>query len=188
MNGSDAMSIEEYKKFDPEFDEQLFLSKVQNMFIKYFSAVMLDKLETVKHFVSDSVYQDGVNLVNEWKSRKARHMYDMLNALLHFNTTDSITGIQYHREKEYWIYDIICDSDMYNNIIKPIIDKYFNIYSICEPIILDRYYNGKCIYYTTFKSKNVLTDNIIYIDDNDNITTDNIDSVITLESGEKLCI
>lgn len=80
MIGDDVMSIEEYKKLDPKFDEQLFLSKVQNMFIKYFSAVMLDKLDTVKHFVSDSVYQDGVNLVNEWKSRKARHMYDMLNA------------------------------------------------------------------------------------------------------------
>ena len=144
-----------------------------------------------KKIINNSYYTIIYNKNNKYKilcTNSSMDMYDMLNALLHFNTTDSITGIQYHREKEYWIYDIICDSDMYNNIIKPIIDKYFNIYSICEPIILDRYYNGKCIYYTTFKSKNVLTDNIIYIDDNDNITTDNIDSVITLESGEKLCI
>ena len=74
------MSIEEYKKFDPNFDEQLFLSRVQNMFVKYYSAIMLDKLDTVKHFVGDKVYQDGVNEVNNWKARKARHMYDMLNA------------------------------------------------------------------------------------------------------------
>ena len=74
------MNVVDYKKLDPEFDEQLFLSKVQNMFIKYYSAIMLDKLDTVKHFVDDNVYQEGLNEIKEWKARNARHMYDMLNA------------------------------------------------------------------------------------------------------------
>lgn len=150
-----------------------------------------------KKIINNSYYTIIYNKNNKYKilcTNSSMDMYGVLNVALHFNITDftlrnnPIIGIQYHREKEYWIYDIICNSSMYNMIIKPLIYKYFNIYNICEPIVIDKLYNGEYIYYTTFKSKNVLTDNIVYIDDNGNITTDNIDSIITLESGEKLCI
>ena len=150
-----------------------------------------------KKIINNSYYTIIYNKNNKYKilcTNSSMDMYGVLNVALHFNITDftlrnnPIIGIQYHREKEYWIYDIICNSSMYNMIIKPLIYKYFNIYNICEPIVIDKLYNGEYIYYTTFKSKNVLTDNIVYIDDNGNITTDNIDSIITLENGEKLCI
>jgi len=73
------VTVDEYKKIDSAFNEGVFLSKVNNMFIKYFSSIMLDKMDTIKHFVNDEVYKDGIALVEEWKNKKARHMFDMLN-------------------------------------------------------------------------------------------------------------
>lgn len=73
------MSIKEYCEIDSNFDESVFLSKVANMFIKFYSSISTNKLETVKHFVNDSVYNLGINEIKENKSKQMIHMYDMLN-------------------------------------------------------------------------------------------------------------
>ena len=61
------------------FNEAMFITKVNNIFIKYYSAIMLDELDTVKHFVSEQVYNEGKNIINNYKANGYRQMYDMLN-------------------------------------------------------------------------------------------------------------
>lgn len=73
------MTLQEFKNYVPDFDESIFITKTNNMFIKYFSSIMLDKLDTVKHFVSENLYQEGLNKINMAKQNNYRQMYDMLN-------------------------------------------------------------------------------------------------------------
>ena len=47
-----------------DFNEPLFMSKADNIFIKFFTAIMLDELKTVDHFVSDDVYEYGESIIN----------------------------------------------------------------------------------------------------------------------------
>lgn len=62
-----------------DFNEDLFLSKVDNIFIKFFTAIMLDKLDTVDHFISDDVYEYGKKIIEDHKKDGFKKMYDMLN-------------------------------------------------------------------------------------------------------------
>ena len=62
-----------------DFNEPLFMSKADNIFIKFFTAIMLDELKTVDHFVSDDVYEYGESIINYNKEHGYQQMYDMLN-------------------------------------------------------------------------------------------------------------
>lgn len=74
-----VMTVEEFSKIDPSFDQAMFITKINNMFVKFFTAIMLDEMEDVKHFVSDNVYEYGLNILNKYKEKNQRKMYDMLN-------------------------------------------------------------------------------------------------------------
>ena len=39
-----------------EFDEALFKTKVDNVFVKLFTAIMFGDLKEVDHFINDDVY------------------------------------------------------------------------------------------------------------------------------------
>ena len=75
------MSIDEYRNIDKDFDLEIFLSNVANMFIKYYSAISLNKLDTVKHFVNDYLYNKALEEINSNKVNNVTHMYDMLNVM-----------------------------------------------------------------------------------------------------------
>lgn len=62
-----------------EFNEAKFLSKVDNVFVKLFTAVMLDELDKVKHFISDSIYDDYKNRNIKLNNINRRQMYDEIN-------------------------------------------------------------------------------------------------------------
>lgn len=73
------MSTEEFKKIDNSFNEGMFLTKVNNVFIKLFTAIMTGKLIEIKHFVSDDVYNYALKILNNAKEKDCRQMYDELN-------------------------------------------------------------------------------------------------------------
>lgn len=62
-----------------DFDEAMFLSKIDNVFVKIFTAVMLDELDDVKHFMSDNVYLDFKNRNINLNNLGQRQMYDEIN-------------------------------------------------------------------------------------------------------------
>ena len=73
------MTKEEYQKVDHTFNEAMFLTKINNIFIKIFSAITLDNLEEVKHFMSDEIYERFAEVLAKDKQNHERHMYDELN-------------------------------------------------------------------------------------------------------------
>ncbi|MDO4978838.1 MAG: TIM44-like domain-containing protein [Candidatus Saccharibacteria bacterium] len=61
------------------FDETAFIANISNIFVKTYTAVMLDKMSEVEHFMSDEVYSKFVNNVEDLKQKNQRQMYDELN-------------------------------------------------------------------------------------------------------------
>jgi len=73
------MTIQELIEKDSSFNEALFLTKVNNIFVKFFTAIMTDKLPDVDHFISDKVYAYGENILLPLRGNNNRKMYDELN-------------------------------------------------------------------------------------------------------------
>lgn len=71
--------IENIVKSDSAFNEAVFKSYVDNMFVKIFTAVMLDELESVKHFMSEDVYLQFQGKLDKLNRDNLRQMYDELN-------------------------------------------------------------------------------------------------------------
>ncbi len=71
--------MEELLKIDPTFNEGMFITKVNNIFVMLHSSVMMDNLERVKHFLSNNVYQKYESVLQDLNKRNVRQMYDELN-------------------------------------------------------------------------------------------------------------
>ena len=78
---------------DNTFNEATFKSYVDNMFVKIYSAVMHDELNTVNHFMSEELYQRFEQKVADLNQRNLRQMYDELNVksteIISFESTDT---------------------------------------------------------------------------------------------------
>ena len=73
------VNVEYFSKIDSTFSESLFITKVNNIFVQFFTAIMLDEMVNIDHFVSDEVYEYGLKILNSAKSNGNRQMYDELN-------------------------------------------------------------------------------------------------------------
>ncbi len=62
-----------------EFNEAMFKTKVDNIFVKLFTSIMKGDLSDVDHFISDEVKNKYMTYINELKSKNERQMYDELN-------------------------------------------------------------------------------------------------------------
>lgn len=62
-----------------EFNEAMFITKVDNIFVKLYTCIMKQDLSDVKHFISDELELYYENLINELKNKGHRQMYDELN-------------------------------------------------------------------------------------------------------------
>ena len=71
--------MNELLKIDPTFNEGMFITKVNNIFVMLHSSIMMDNLERVKHFLSEEVYEEYKNILNDLNKRNVRQMYDELN-------------------------------------------------------------------------------------------------------------
>ena len=102
------MTIEEFKKIESTFNESMFLSKVNNIFVQLLSSIMLDKLNNIKHFVSDDVYNWAENIVNNNKNNNWRQMYDELNVkstiIKEIEVNESVYIIKVYLQSRYMDY------------------------------------------------------------------------------------
>lgn len=73
------MTIDEFMREVPDFNTSMFLSKVNNIFVKLLTSVMLNELNQVDHFISDDVYNYYNDIINRLNSHHQRQMYDELN-------------------------------------------------------------------------------------------------------------
>ena len=71
--------MEELLKIDPSFNEGMFITKVNNIFIMLHSAIMMDDLDRVRHFLSSDLQQKYEEILKDLNKRNVRKMYDDLN-------------------------------------------------------------------------------------------------------------
>lgn len=62
-----------------EFNEAMFKTKVDNIFVKLFTSIMKGDLSDVDHFISDEVKNKYMTYINGLKSKNERQIYDELN-------------------------------------------------------------------------------------------------------------
>ena len=73
------MTLEEYRQRDTSFDEVTFITKVNNIVIKFFNSITLNELKKVDHFVADKVYETGCRIAKEAEDKGNIHMFDEVN-------------------------------------------------------------------------------------------------------------
>ena len=70
---------EEIIKYDKNFNEAKFLSKVDHVFIMILDAIMSNDINTVKHYLDDEVYNKLNDMVNVYKENKWTRLFDEMN-------------------------------------------------------------------------------------------------------------
>ena len=94
--------MNEILKIDSTFNEGMFITKVNNIFVMLHTAVMMDDLNRVRHFISDELETRYENLSKDLRSRNVRQMYDELNV-----KTTTITGMEVIDNKAIIRVDIV---------------------------------------------------------------------------------
>lgn len=94
--------IEELVKCDSNFNEGMFKSYADNIFVKLFTALMIDDLDSVRHFISDNLFDRYKNLLDGLKIRNITQMYDELNV-----KSSEISNVEITDKKFIIIYKII---------------------------------------------------------------------------------
>lgn len=78
---------------DPTFHEATFKSYIDNIFVKIYTAVMLDELDSVRHFMNDTIFESFSTRQEQLNKKNLRQMYDELNVkstnIIDFKITDT---------------------------------------------------------------------------------------------------
>lgn len=94
----DKQIVEQILTYDSSFNEAMFKSYVDNVFVKIYTAVMMDELETVKHFMTQDVYQSFLEKINQLNKQNLRQMYDELNVkstnIINFQASEDLLVIE----------------------------------------------------------------------------------------------
>ena len=106
------MDTTEILKVDPSFNEAMFKTKVDNMFIMLLSSIMQGNLDKVRHFLGEELEEKYDKQIKELNDNNQKQMYDELNVK---NTT--INNITITEEK------IIIDVTIISKYMDYIVDK-----------------------------------------------------------------
>lgn len=62
-----------------DFNEAMFKTKADNIFVKVYTSIMKGDLSEVSHFIGDTLEYELQNKINNLKNNNQRQMYDELN-------------------------------------------------------------------------------------------------------------
>ena len=99
------------KILDKNYNESMFITRINNIFIKLFTGIMFNNLDDVRHNISDNVYNYALNIIEENKKNNLRRMYDELN----IKSTD-IDKI--YNDDNYYIIEVIITARYLKYFIK----------------------------------------------------------------------
>ncbi len=71
--------MDELLKYDNTFSKELFISKVNNIYVMLCMSIMGNDLKRVDHFISDDVYKKLEEKINSLNEKKLIQMYGELN-------------------------------------------------------------------------------------------------------------
>lgn len=70
---------EQILEYDKSFDESVFLSRIDHVFIMVLSAIMDNDMSSVKHYLSDDVYNKFDSLVKGYEKDGKIRLFDEMN-------------------------------------------------------------------------------------------------------------
>ena len=108
----DKELLEKIQKADPTFNEAMFKSKVDNMFIMILSAIMQGNLDKVRHFLGEELEEKYDKQIEKLNKNNHKQMYDELNVK---DTT--IDGVTITEDK------IVIDVTIISRYMDYIVDK-----------------------------------------------------------------
>ena len=73
------INIQELQEIDKSFNEVMFKSKINNIFVMLYSCIMTRNLDRVRHFISEDLENKYDSIINKLKEDKLIQMYDELN-------------------------------------------------------------------------------------------------------------
>lgn len=86
--------MNELMNIDKSFNKDMFITKVNNIFVMLHHSIMMDDLDRVRHFISKDLENKYENILKEYNSKNLRKMYDELNV-----KTTSIKNIRIENNK-----------------------------------------------------------------------------------------
>lgn len=158
--------LEKLIKFDPDFTESIFKSKVENFFVQIMLSIVTGKIEKIDHFVNDEIYEKiKQKVVNDKKNNRIQ-LYDELNVsnvdILNIEELkDSFVitvrvhskALEYYIDREKRTYlsgnnQVRKEKDSIIEFTKIKNAKQYNITRKCPTCgaIVDVNVNGQCIY------------------------------------------
>ena len=112
--------IEELQKYDKDITRATFLTKVDHIFIMLLSAIMENDLSSVKHYLSEDVYNYFDELVESYKRDKVIRLFDEMNVkytdIVDYNVTDDELNIIVNLTSRYMDYFIDEDGNFASGI------------------------------------------------------------------------
>lgn len=104
---------EEILKYDPDFTESNFKTFIDNVFIQIHLSIMTKEIENIKHFVTNEIYKDIENKVNDLDNKNLIQMYDEINVkethILNTEISDNLIKINVNLISRYM--DYLIDED-----------------------------------------------------------------------------
>lgn len=103
---------DELLKYDSNFSEGMFITNIDNMFVQILSSVMHKRIEEIKHFVNEDIYNELYNKIEQLKVNNYIQFYDELNVksteILSVTETDNSFRIKVKLTSRYM--DYVMDS------------------------------------------------------------------------------
>ncbi len=100
--------------YPEDFNESMFISKVNNIFVKLLSAIMQNNLASIDHFVSDEVMTNAQSIIDNTKKQGGIQIYDEINIvntkIQSCNLIESVYYINVLLQSKYLDYIIDIDS------------------------------------------------------------------------------
>ena len=73
------MTVEELRKIDVDFNQSLFISKVNNMIENLYEAITKNELEKVSYYLGENIYQKYRDMMQKLSEKNERVVYDQVS-------------------------------------------------------------------------------------------------------------
>ena len=86
--------VEEIIKYDCNFNESMFLTRINNIFVLLHTAIMTDNLNLVKHYLNEDLINKYQSIIDSNKNNNVFQMFDEFNVKI-----SSINNVKITDEK-----------------------------------------------------------------------------------------
>ena len=123
--------IEEIIKYDKEFTEATFLTKIDHIYMMVLDAVMEKDLSTVKHYLNERVYNELNSIVTDYINRNVTRIFNETNVkesnIVSYEVNDNEISIKVNLTSRYMDFFVNEDGEFISGVNDHRIEKYHTL-------------------------------------------------------------